>query len=259
MRLVMFTNNSPSGKYLMNQLTTFKHFESVIIELKYKNILEKFFQRIFGYVNYSNFKQFLELRKTKENRQIYKIEKKYIKLLNKSLKSKSSFKGKLLKVRNINDSQVIQHLKNVKPDLIIVFGTYVIKEDLLRTFPYTQFVNIHFSILPYYRGSKPEFWQFYNKDYDKVGITLHIVEKNVDTGPILCQAHTKVNSNDNYITIRYANLKTAINLIKHNLEKIEKHLINPIPQDLNKHKTYKYNMFQHRRYDYWKEVLHIDD
>lgn len=249
----MFTNGSASGQYLMRYITAIKKFDSVIVEMKYKNNFEKFIQKLLGYPRYNDFKNMFELIKTDLGRRIYKIEKSHTRFLKNLLKKEklSTYTGHVLKVGNINDFEIVEYLKKTRPDIVIVFGTSIIKNEIL-SLP-IKFINIHFSILPYYRGSKPEFWQFFNKDYDKVGITLHIIEKNVDTGPILCQAHTHVNTDDNYITIRYKNLKTAVDLVKNNLQKIETNLIAPNPQNLDNVKTYNFKMFSHDiRYNYWK-------
>jgi len=48
-------------------------------------------------------------------------------------------------------------------------------------------LNLHPALLPAYRGPAPLFWQFRNGEV-KTGVTLHVLEERLDTGPIVAQA-----------------------------------------------------------------------
>lgn len=50
-----------------------------------------------------------------------------------------------------------------------------------------QIVNCHPGRLPHYRGVRPVNWALRNGD-DLAGITLHVIDTGVDTGPILAEA-----------------------------------------------------------------------
>ena len=50
-----------------------------------------------------------------------------------------------------------------------------------------KIINAHSSILPHYKGSFSEFWQFYNRDFVNAGVTFHEVDSGVDTGNIISQ------------------------------------------------------------------------
>ena len=62
-------------------------------------------------------------------------------------------------------------------------------------------------MLPYYKGSMVEFWQLYNSDYRYCGVSIHFVDKNVDSGNIIIQE--QINVDDLGIDI-----KPRINQIK---------------------------------------------
>lgn len=56
---------------------------------------------------------------------------------------------------------------------------------LLRL-PAHGFLNIHSSLLPAYRGPEPLFWTL--RDGAPAGVTVHLMDESLDTGPIVAQA-----------------------------------------------------------------------
>jgi methionyl-tRNA formyltransferase len=71
-------------------------------------------------------------------------------------------------------------------DLGVVYGfPWKIPATVLRI-PRLGFVNIHSSMLPKYRGPMPVLWAIRNGDPD-MGLTIHRMDENFDTGPILAQ------------------------------------------------------------------------
>ncbi|MDP8262889.1 MAG: phosphoribosylglycinamide formyltransferase [Candidatus Ancaeobacter aquaticus] len=93
------------------------------------------------------------------------------------------------------EKEYVNVLRENGVELIVLAGFMrVIKDPLLLAFP-GKIVNIHPSLLPSFRGLKA--WEqavTYGVKY--AGCTVHFVEKDVDTGPIICQAVVPVNSDD---------------------------------------------------------------
>ena len=86
-----------------------------------------------------------------------------------------------------------------QPDVVLVFGLGVkIPSDLLAI-PKKGFYNVHFSLLPAYRGHSPVFWQLKNGETTG-GITIHQMDKKFDNGPILSQLEVPVFPGDSYGT-----------------------------------------------------------
>lgn len=82
-----------------------------------------------------------------------------------------------------------------KFDLIIIFGYKKrIKSNVLRKIK-RPILNLHMSYLPFNRGAYPNFWSFYNDT--KKGVTIHEVDENLDTGPIVFQKEIKFNIQKN--------------------------------------------------------------
>ena len=90
-----------------------------------------------------------------------------------------------------NAKDLREELASLNPELFVVFGTPILKPDLFEIAPLGA-LNAHCSVLPHYRGTHSEFWQCYHQDFSYVGITIHLIDQGVDTGPICFQqtAHT---------------------------------------------------------------------
>ncbi|MBU3691947.1 MAG: methionyl-tRNA formyltransferase [Candidatus Nanopelagicaceae bacterium] len=82
-----------------------------------------------------------------------------------------------------NDIELESALGEIKPDLVITaaYGRLIKQHQL--SIPTHGWLNIHFSLLPRWRGAAPV--QFTILNGDKVsGVTVFKLEKGVDTGPI---------------------------------------------------------------------------
>jgi methionyl-tRNA formyltransferase len=78
-------------------------------------------------------------------------------------------------------------LRELKPDLIYVTGfPWRLPADLLAL-PRLGSINTHPAALPKYRGPNPVFWPVMNGDTE-IGLTIHRMDPEFDTGPILAQA-----------------------------------------------------------------------
>ena len=77
--------------------------------------------------------------------------------------------------------------------------------------------NLHISYLPYNKGAHPNFWSFY--DNTPSGVTMHVVDEGVDTGPIIDQRYVNFEErHDTFMkTYKVLNLEME-DLFIHNFE-----------------------------------------
>jgi methionyl-tRNA formyltransferase len=74
-------------------------------------------------------------------------------------------------------------------DLIISFGYgHILKSNFIENCG-CPIINLHIAYLPYNKGAHPNFWSFY--DDTPSGVSLHLVDEGIDTGPILYQKQVK--------------------------------------------------------------------
>lgn len=92
------------------------------------------------------------------------------------------------------DQVLLSELENLDFEyLISVNYRYIIPRSLLdrAKFP----LNLHGSLLPRYRGRTPHVWAIINGE-KKTGVTCHIMEASVDTGPIYDQIELNIDAGD---------------------------------------------------------------
>ncbi|MBA2469121.1 MAG: methionyl-tRNA formyltransferase [Chloroflexia bacterium] len=77
-----------------------------------------------------------------------------------------------------------QPLLNLQPDLIVVAAFGLILGTSILELPPRGCVNLHASILPWYRGASPISASILNGDQE-TGVTLMRMERGLDTGPML--------------------------------------------------------------------------
>ena len=89
-------------------------------------------------------------------------------------------------VKNINDPQYVQHIKDLAPDLIISYSAPQVVHPELLAIPRYGVINVHGALLPNYRGLLPSFWYLYNGE--KIGgATVHMMSADIDDGAIVEQ------------------------------------------------------------------------
>ncbi|MBK6542536.1 MAG: hypothetical protein IPG10_14880 [Flavobacteriales bacterium] len=112
-------------------------------------------------------------------------------------------------VSDMNSKEVVDLLERERPELLLVYGTKILREPVLRT-ARRGVLNAHCSILPEYRGVRSEFWQCHDEAYDHVGITIHLVDIGVDTGMLLFQHRTEIGSGPDPFNLRTRNTLAVI-------------------------------------------------
>jgi len=85
--------------------------------------------------------------------------------------------------------------KNITTGWMMTFA-YIIPKPLLGLLP-GGFVNFHYGILPKYRGPNPVLAQMLNGETES-GITIHLVDEKIDTGPIVMQQKIPINDTDTF-------------------------------------------------------------
>lgn len=86
----------------------------------------------------------------------------------------------------INDREVIDKVLGLEPDLLVCYGSSLIKGELLERFE-GRFLNVHLGLSPYYRGSGTNIWPMINDELDMIGATFMHIDAGIDTGKIIHQ------------------------------------------------------------------------
>jgi len=73
--------------------------------------------------------------------------------------------------------------------VVVAYGR-ILPDRFLQT-PRRGCINVHFSLLPLYRGAAPTNWAIVNGEVE-TGVTTMFIEPTLDTGPILLQRRTPI-------------------------------------------------------------------
>lgn len=85
------------------------------------------------------------------------------------------------------DSVIIDKLKEIKPDFIIVVAYGQIITQQILDIPRLGCINLHASLLPMYRGSSPINWSLINGEM-RTGNTTILMDTGIDTGDMLMRS-----------------------------------------------------------------------
>ena len=83
----------------------------------------------------------------------------------------------------------------LRPDVGLVFGTGILKDDVIRAFE-GRLLNIHLGLSPYYRGAGTNFWPLVNRQPEYVGATIHYIDEGIDTGPMVAHVRPEIRPGD---------------------------------------------------------------
>ena len=105
------------------------------------------------------------------------------------------------------DDTVIQQVKSLEPDLIIVIAYGIILPSIFLNIPKYGCINIHVSLLPRWRGAAPIEHALLAGD-DKTGISIISVSPKLDAGDILMQESFTLDKdiNRDELTLNLTNL-----------------------------------------------------
>jgi len=73
--------------------------------------------------------------------------------------------------------------------VVVAYGR-ILPPEFLRA-PRRGCINVHFSLLPLYRGAAPANWAIVNGE-KKTGVTTMFIEEELDSGPVLLQRETSI-------------------------------------------------------------------
>ena len=92
----------------------------------------------------------------------------------------------LTAVGGMSDPATVEQLRRLEPDLICCLCVPQRVPRSILELPRLGCVNVHPSLLPRNRGPMPLFWTFRQGD-PTTGVTIHLMDAGLDTGPILAQ------------------------------------------------------------------------
>lgn len=211
-KVVMLTGHAISSRFMYNGLKEEIEIDTVVREtaIPMKTIMKNRAKRL-GWFNVAGQIAFgllilPILRKLSVQQKQEVIEK--LGLSDAEIES-----SKLVDVSSVNSKETIELLMKIQPDVVVVNGCRIVSQKVLSAVD-AVFINTHEGITPRYRGIHGGYWALVNRDKENCGVTVHLVDKGVDTGGILYQSVIEPTSSDNFTTYPYYQTAAGIPLMK---------------------------------------------
>lgn len=130
-------------------------------------------------------------------------------------------KVELQKPVKLKDEIFFSWLKTLKADLGVVVAYGKILPEEILTIPRHGFINIHFSLLPGYRGAAPIQHAILNNE-SETGVTSFLLKKELDAGPIYIQKKVLLLQDDDCITLTKKLIDEGKKVLRETLELLKK-------------------------------------
>lgn len=99
--------------------------------------------------------------------------------------------------KNVNSDVFVEFVRQHACNALVSMSfNQIIKKNLIAA-SQLGFINCHAGALPFYRGRNPINWALINGE-NKVGVTVHYIDENIDTGDIIVQDFIEVKGDDDY-------------------------------------------------------------
>jgi methionyl-tRNA formyltransferase len=130
----------------------------------------------------------------------------------------------------VRSPEVIEQIRQLKPDLIVVvaFGQ-ILPKDLLEI-PPAGCVNVHASLLPKYRGAAPLNWCIVNGEQE-TGVTTMLMDVGLDTGPMLLKASLTIGPDEGIQSLHDRMSVVGAELLARTIDGLKQGSITPQEQD----------------------------
>ena len=216
--VIILCGQSPRHLYFANQLCKACKPQAIIQESGHDAPLKKIFNLLRNPIKLKNkVWRWLRDRKryTGNKEDVFFFGNEPVKLERQDLRKE---------VPHINHADVINTIDKYNPDLIAVFGTSLLKGELLDK-GRLGIVNLHGGLSPEYRGADCTFWALYNQEPEKVGCTIHYINAGIDTGNIIAHVSPEINDSDDELTLFWRAVRDSTDTFVELLDRLENDLV----------------------------------
>ena len=131
---------------------------------------------------------------------------------------------------NFRRAEVVAQLAGYHPDLIVVAAFGQILPQSILDIPRYGCINIHFSLLPRFRGASPVAAAILAGD-DFTGVSIMLMDKGLDTGPVLARAAIPILGRDTTASLTLKLSQISARLLPEVLVRRVRGEITPQPQN----------------------------
>ena len=181
-------------------------------------------------------------------------------LTNKNDAGEDNWQKSYLNFANENKEITIATLEQMYDieDLIFISLEYdrIIKPCLFKT---KYFYNLHFSLLPAYKGVYPSVWPILNGEKYS-GVTLHCMDSGIDAGDIIAKYRIRLTKNETSFSLYFKLISSGTQLVIKNIEKLITRKYSTQPQPIEGSTYYSKNSidYSNLKIDLFQTATQID-
>ena len=101
----------------------------------------------------------------------------------------------IIQPRKMKDEEVINKIKEINPDLIVVVAYGKILPKEIIDIPKYGIINVHSSLLPKYRGASPIHSAILNGDAE-TGVSIMYIEEGLDSGDVILREYCEITEDE---------------------------------------------------------------
>ena len=136
---------------------------------------------------------------------------------------------KFVTQKNINSSEFYDFANSFNSQLFVSMSFNQIFQDNMINIPPLGIINCHAGKLPFYRGRNVLNWALIN-DEKEFGITVHYIDRSIDTGDIIIQTSHSITDEDDYSSLLARSYVNCANNLYKAIKLIQKGKVRRIPQ-----------------------------
>jgi len=126
------------------------------------------------------------------------------------------------------DALALETINSARPDINVVVAYGQILPRSIIDLPPRHSVNVHFSLLPKYRGASPVQWAIFNGE-QRTGVTIFLLNEKMDEGDILAQEEMDIRPREKAFELESRLAEGGAALLVQTLREIDR--MTPVPQN----------------------------
>lgn len=136
----------------------------------------------------------------------------------------------LLQPPDLREPELELALRRIAPDaaVVVAYGPFIPRD--IRDLPRCRSLNVHFSLLPAYRGAAPVQRAIQNGE-SRSGITIFQLSGRMDAGPVWAREEVAIRPDDTSASYQQRLGERAAPFLRQTLERILAGVVQPVPQD----------------------------
>ena len=208
MKIILLCGNQPNQVALANKIAARFNLSAIVVEKpSVKNKKLSFSKIVNAFLNRTLFKM---------------LHHGWFGMLNYYKKKYAAFpEEEKLDVENINADETVEFIKKIKPDLLMISGTRMIKKKILELNIPKGIINLHTGLSPYIKGGPNcTNWCIAENKFYLIGNTVMWIDAGIDSGDILTTQLTPLTGDENFIELHVKVMEHAHELYLSALQKI---------------------------------------